>query len=469
MLNRRATGLALVLLTHLLLALLAAPVAAQTVTICAPPFVLDALADLEDEHENLRLAGVDEDLDPGDCDGLIAGYRGIENFLVADSPLRWIQSNSAGVEGFLEIPDLRDSDIVLTNAEDHPGARDRRSRLRPAPQLHPQHQGLQRPDARGLEHERELPMIELSGKTALVIGLGGIGTQIAQRAAAFGMTVIAVDPKDVPIHRDVTYVGKPDELDDLLPRADVVFSSVPHTPASEGMIGARQFELMKQDVYFINISRGKIVDTDALVAALRSGKVPRRRPRRHRSRAAAVRPPAVGHVERDDHAPPGNDPPTGSKSGGRSCCATTSPASRPAGRCATWSTSRRVTKVACAVEGNSTLRGLLPRKLLAPPVVAKAPLGTVLALLLCSAAAAQQTADLTARLLDPFAFRHIGPIGNRVSAVAGVPETKARPTPAPPPAGFGEPTTAAPHGRRSSTARKPLRSARSRSPPPTRT
>jgi len=48
---------------------------------------------------------------------------------------------------------------------------------------------------------------------------------------------------------------------------------VPHTPASEGMIGARQFELMKQDVYFINISRGKIVDTAALVAAPESGKV----------------------------------------------------------------------------------------------------------------------------------------------------------------------------------------------------
>ena len=63
----------------------------------------------------------------------------------------------------------------------------------------------------GWNTERELPMIELSGKTALVIGLGGIGTQIAQRAAAFGMTVVAVDPKDIPIHRDVAYVGKPDE------------------------------------------------------------------------------------------------------------------------------------------------------------------------------------------------------------------------------------------------------------------
>ena len=117
MLNRRATGLALVLLTYLFLTLLVAPAAAQTVTVCAPPVFLDALADLEDEHENLRLAGVSEDLDPSDCDGLIAGYRGIENFLVADSKLRWIQSNSAGVEGFLIIPDLRDSDIVLTNAK----------------------------------------------------------------------------------------------------------------------------------------------------------------------------------------------------------------------------------------------------------------------------------------------------------------------------------------------------------------
>ena len=53
--------------------------------------------------------------------------------------------------------------------------------------------------------------------------------------------------------------------------------------------------------------------------------------------------------------------------------------------------------------------------------MAKAPLGTVLALLLCSAAAAQQTVELSAQLLDPFAFRHIGRIGNRVSAVAGVP------------------------------------------------
>jgi len=238
-----------------------------------PQFFVDALADLEGEHDNLRLARIDEDLNPGDCDGLIAGYRGIGDFLVADSKLRWIQSNSAGVEGFLAIPDLRDSDIVLTNAKiiQGPEIADHAFALLLNFTRNIKAFNAQMPE--GWNTRRELPMIELSGKTAVVIGLGGIGTQIAQRAAAFGMTVIGVDPKDIPIHRDVAYVGKPDELDDLLPQADVVFSAVPHTPASEGMFGVRQFELMKQDVYFINISRGKVVDTDALVAALESGKV----------------------------------------------------------------------------------------------------------------------------------------------------------------------------------------------------
>ncbi len=270
-LDRRPVPLAVLILA--LASLAASGAAAQSVTVCTPAFFLDVLADLEDEHENLDLVALDEDLDPNVCNGLIAGYRGIENFLTADSKLRWIQSNSAGVEGFLEIPDLRDSDITLTNAKiiQGPEIADHAFALLLNFTRNIKAFNAQMPE--GWNTDRALPMIELRGKTALVIGLGGIGTQIAQRAAAFGMTVIGVDPKDIPIHRDVAYVGKPDELDDLLPRADVVFSAVPHTPATEGMIGARQFDLMKQDVYFINISRGKIVDTDALVAALESGKV----------------------------------------------------------------------------------------------------------------------------------------------------------------------------------------------------
>ena len=248
----------------------AAGAAAQT--ICMPAPLAEALADLREEHPDLRFLSGD-DIDPRVCEGLVASYRGIENYLVADGKLRWIQSNSAGVEGFLGFPQLRGSDVVLTNAKIIQGPEIADHALGLLLNFTRNLKAFNAKMPEGWDTTRELPMIELAGKTALVVGLGGIGTQIAQRAAAFGMTVIATDPKDIPMHRDVAYVGKPDEFEDLLPRADVVFSAVPHTPATEGMFGARQFELMKEGVYFINISRGKVVETDALVAALGSGKV----------------------------------------------------------------------------------------------------------------------------------------------------------------------------------------------------
>ncbi|MEO8132068.1 MAG: NAD(P)-dependent oxidoreductase, partial [Bryobacteraceae bacterium] len=63
---------------------------------------------------------------------------------------------------------------------------------------------------------------------------------------------------------------RPDRIDSVIPQADVVFISAPHTPQSEGMIGPKQFELMKKGAYFIAVSRGKLYDTPALVKALDS-------------------------------------------------------------------------------------------------------------------------------------------------------------------------------------------------------
>ena len=105
--------------------------------------------------------------------------------------------------------------------------------------------------------------------------MGGIGSQIAQRAAAFGMKVIGVDPKDIPLNPYVTRTVYPDRLDSVLPEADVVFVSAPHTPQSEGMMGPKQFELMKKGSFFIAVSRGKLYSTEALVKAL--GRAPHRR------------------------------------------------------------------------------------------------------------------------------------------------------------------------------------------------
>ncbi len=250
------------------------------VKILVPASFKARLADLEDRLPNLDLVFAErQDMLKlvVDCDAIVPvsyGSQARELFRAAKK-LRWVHSYSAGVENVVHIPELQKSDIVLTNAKIIQG-----------PEIADHAFSLLLFHTRNLKQfnramadgwmgraATRLPIIELRGKTMLVVGLGGIGTQIAQRASAFGMRVLAVDPKDMPFTRNVEYVGKPDELSDLLPRADVVISSVPHTSESEGMFGKKQFALMKDGVYFINISRGKVVQTDALVAALKSGKV----------------------------------------------------------------------------------------------------------------------------------------------------------------------------------------------------
>jgi len=82
--------------------------------------------------------------------------------------------------------------------------------------------------------------------------------------------VVGVDPEDKPLSPFLTRVVKPDQLDEVLPPADVVFVSAPDTPVSRKMMGARQFELMKPHSYFVAVSRGRLYDLDALVKALDS-------------------------------------------------------------------------------------------------------------------------------------------------------------------------------------------------------
>jgi len=82
--------------------------------------------------------------------------------------------------------------------------------------------------------------------------------------------VVGVDPEDKPFSPFLKKVVKPDQLDEVLPEADVIFVSAPHTPKSNKMVGAREFELMKKDAYFIAVSRGGLYDMSGLVKALDS-------------------------------------------------------------------------------------------------------------------------------------------------------------------------------------------------------
>lgn len=208
-----------------------------------------------------------------DADAIIGGIT--REQVLAAKKLKWVQVNSAGVENYVSIPELRNSPITLTNMKivqgieiaDHAFAlllgltrRIDVAVANRATETWPNLASYGRP-------------LELHGKTAVIIGVGGIGSQIAIRAKAFGMTVIGVDPKDLPYVPYLDRTVPPERLATVLPEADVVFISAPHTPASDKMIGAAQFALMKKGVWFIAVSRGKIYDNQALVEALKSGQV----------------------------------------------------------------------------------------------------------------------------------------------------------------------------------------------------
>lgn len=206
----------------------------------------------------------------GDADAFIGDITSEE--VRAGKNLKWVGVMSAGVEHILfpddGTSDLRNSSIVLTNNKIVQGPEIADHAMAMLLMLSRDLYTLYRNDQQEIWNQRAFHGIELNGKTAVVIGVGGIGTQISIRAHAFGMAVIGVDPEDKPFLPFVSRVVKPDQLDDVLPQADVVFISAPHTPRSHKMMGAREFELMKKGSYFVAVSRGGIYDLNGLVKAL---------------------------------------------------------------------------------------------------------------------------------------------------------------------------------------------------------
>ena len=234
----------------------------------------DTIRELAQTAPNARIVssrGVDLAKEITDADALV-GVALTPDLLKVAKQLKWLHISSAGVEPHGNqtglFPELIDSSVVVTNAKNVYG-----------PQIADHAFAFLLALTRKLnitiprQHLEEWPpgrggMVELDGKTAVIIGVGGIGSQIAQRAHGFGMKVIGVDIRDIPVSNMVNRVVPPDMLDSVLPQADVVFVSAPHTQKTRGMMGPRQFELMKQGSYFIAVSRGALYSHDALVKAL---------------------------------------------------------------------------------------------------------------------------------------------------------------------------------------------------------
>jgi phosphoglycerate dehydrogenase-like enzyme len=114
-------------------------------------------------------------------------------------------------------------------------------------------------------------MREVGGRTMLVVGLGGIGTEVARRAHALGMRVIATRNSSREGPDFVARVGLPGDLAAFAAEADVVVNATPLTPETEDLFDEEFFAAMKPGGYFVSVGRGASTDTDALVDALRSG------------------------------------------------------------------------------------------------------------------------------------------------------------------------------------------------------
>ena len=114
--------------------------------------------------------------------------------------------------------------------------------------------------------------VELYEKTIGIIGLGRIGTLVAQRLAGFGTTLIGFDPYVTQARAEQIGVELVD-MDQMMKRADYITIHIPKTPETTGMISTDQFAIAKPNLRIVNCSRGGIIDEAALYAALKSGRI----------------------------------------------------------------------------------------------------------------------------------------------------------------------------------------------------
>jgi len=195
--------------------------------------------------------------------------------LRAAGKLRWLQAPQAAPPAGYYTPELIAHPVVVTNFReiynDHIAAHIMAFVLAFA-------RGLQCYIPRQLRREwrrepHDTGVVHLPEAAALIVGVGGIGAETARLAAAFGMHVTGVDARRREAPPGVRKLDGPDALDSLLPHADFVILTVPHTPATEGFMHRARFQRMKRTAFFINIGRGMTTRLDDLVAALRAGEI----------------------------------------------------------------------------------------------------------------------------------------------------------------------------------------------------
>jgi len=184
--------------------------------------------------------------------------------------LRYYHSIGAGVDAILT-PELVQSDVVLASEKGGVGIHLAEHALALLLSLtRGLHTAIRQPDY-ALREPIRLEQRELYDATMGIVGFGGTGREVARRALAFGMRVLAVDIEDVPPEPGVEAIWKPDRLYEMLGRSDVVVIALPLTKATRHLFTRDLFRRMRPTGILVNVTRGEIVYGDDLLAALDEG------------------------------------------------------------------------------------------------------------------------------------------------------------------------------------------------------
>lgn len=184
--------------------------------------------------------------------------------------VKWIQATSSGIGQFVNRMGYADSmDCIFTTASG--------VHARPLAEFSLMAMLMFAKDFTYLQSEKEAHhwqrycAFELAGKTLSIIGLGKIGQEVAKLAQAFDMRVIGTRHDTTKTTPYVDQLFAPDDIHAVIKEADFLLLATPHTPETEGLIGAEEFALLPKGAVLINIARGVVIDQEALIASLASG------------------------------------------------------------------------------------------------------------------------------------------------------------------------------------------------------
>jgi phosphoglycerate dehydrogenase-like enzyme len=201
--------------------------------------------------------------------------RPTPEMLKAAKRLKWVQSQSAGVDYLMGFPELVESEIVVTNTRGAHApsiAEHAFALLLALTRQIPRCLEWQRAHRWGRSEGYRLP-VELMGSTMGILGYGQIGRAVAKRASGFDMNLLAVDVMPMPGDQYVKTVWPVDRLPEMLSESNVLVVAAPFTMQTWRIIDADALAQMPKRSYLIAVSRGGIVDEQALIEALRSGQL----------------------------------------------------------------------------------------------------------------------------------------------------------------------------------------------------